>query len=504
MSEKDKKERERLENLEKMVEKGYNPYESYKFERTHECNEVKENFSELEGKRSKIRGRIEAIRAHGKIVFMDLKDSSGEIQIIFSKDDIGEEKFEIVKILGRGDFLGIEGEIYRTNHGEESVKVEEFEVLSKCLRNLPPKEQGLKDKEKRYRQRYLDLITNQESREIFIKRHEIIKSMREFLDSRGFIEVETPVLQEVYGGALARPFKTQHNVLDREFFLRISNELYLKRLIVGGYEKVYEIVKDFRNEGIDTTHNPEFTQMEFYRAYADYKDVMEIAENMVSFIAKEVLGTTRIEYEDHQIDLSPPWNRISMLEALQKYADIDADGMSREELIEEAKGNGLEVEEGISWGELVAALFEELCEEEIIEPTFVYDYPVEVSPLAKRKRGDERFTERFEIFIAGDEFGNAYSELNDPMEQKKRFEQQVEMRKKGDLEAHEMDEDYVRALEYGMPPTGGFGIGIDRLTMLLTNKDSIKEVIAFPQLAKMEGAIDLHSDIVKDKVFKKG
>lgn len=502
MSEKNRKKREKLENLESLVEKGVNPYNSHKYDRTHKCKEVVENFSELKDSKVKVCGRIKALRTHGKIAFIDLEDSSGEVQLVFKEDSISGDKFDLVGLLGRGDFLGAEGKVFKTEKGEKSVKVWEFEVLSKCLRNLPPEKEGLQDPEKRYRQRYLDLLTNKEVKEIFDTRHQIVKSMREFMDSRGFIEVETPILQEIYGGALARPFKTQHNTLDREFYLRISNELYLKRLIVGGYEKVYEIVKDFRNEGIDTSHNPEFTQMEFYWAYADYKKIMDIAEELVSYIAREVLETTEISYNGEQIDLSPPWNRIRMTEALEKYADIKVEEMNKQELISEAKKNNLEVRKNVSWGELVEALFEELVEDNLIEPTFIYDYPVDVSPLAKRKRGDKRFTERFEIFIAGEEFGNAYSELNDPVEQKKRFEEQVQKRKEGDLEAHEMDEDYIRALEYGMPPTGGFGIGIDRLTMLLTDKQSIKEVIAFPQLARMEGAIDLHSDIVKDKVFK--
>lgn len=498
----ERKEREKLENLEELVGGGVNPYRSYKYERSHRCGDIVENFSELEGEESKVCGRIDAIREHGKIVFMDLKDLSGTIQIVLKEDELGESKFETLNLLGRGDFLGVEGEVYRTQHGEESVMAEGFEVLSKCLRNLPPREQGLEDQEKRYRQRYLDLLANDDTKEVFRKRHRIMKAMREFLHSEEFVEVETPVLQDIYGGALARPFKTQHNTLNREFYLRISNELYLKRLIVGGMEKVYEIVKDFRNEGIDSTHNPEFTQMECYWAYADYKDMMKLTEQMVSSMAEEVLGKKKIEYRDEEIDLSTPWERITMLEALEKYAGIEAEGMDREDLVEEAESHGLEVEERASWGELVAALFEELVEDELIQPTFVYDYPVEISPLAKRKRGDDRFTERFEPFAAGFEFGNAYSELNDPREQKKRFEQQVQKRKEGDLEAHEMDEDYVRALEYGMPPTGGLGIGIDRLVMLFMDRHSIKEVIAFPQLAEKEGGIKLHSDKVKDEVFK--
>lgn len=492
---------DKFDNLEKLAEKGINPYESYRYERTHKCGEIVENFSDVKGETAKLCGRIDSIREHGKIIFMDLKDRSGTVQIVLREDEV-ESRFEALNLLGRGDFLGVEGEIYKTQHGEKSVKVKDFEVLSKCLRNLPPRDQGLQDPEKRYRQRYLDLIINRGTQEVFQKRHEIIKAMREFLHSQEFMEVETPVLQDIYGGALARPFKTRMNSLDREFYLRISNELYLKRLIVGGYEKVYEIVKDFRNEGIDSTHSPEFTQMECYWAYADYKDMMELTERMISYMAREVLGTTEIEFKGEEIDFSPPWKRITMLEALEKHANINADDMDRDELAREAEIQGVEVEEGASWGEIIVELFDELVEDELIQPTFVYDYPVEISPLAKEKRGDDRFTERFEPFVAGMEIGNAYSELNNPKEQKKRFEEQVERRKEGDLEAHEMDKDYVRALEYGMPPTGGLGIGIGRVVMLFTGKGSLKEVIAFPQLAEREGKIELHSDKVNDEIFE--
>jgi len=498
MSEETKdKEKEKLKNLEKLSERGMNPYGSYRYERTHTCQEVTEDFEELQGSEAKVCGRIVGIREHGKIIFMDIKDRTGTVQAVLREDEIGNG-FGNLSLLGRGDFLGVEGEIDKTSHGEESVMATDFEILSKALRDIPPRGQKLENKEKRYRQRYLDLISNDETKEVFRKRHETIKAMEEFLQDEEFIEVETPILQEVYGGALARPFKTHHNTLDREFYLRISNELYLKRLIVGDYEKVYETVKDFRNEGIDTTHNPEFTQMECYWAFADYKDMMELTEEMISHIAEEVLGTTSIEYNGQEIDLSTPWERVTMLEGLEKYAGIDADDMTRKELAIKAENKGLKVDENDRWGDLVALLFEELVEEELVQPTIVYDYPIEISPLAKRKRGDERLTERFEIFIAGDELGNAYSELNNPIEQKKRFEEQVKMREEGDMEAHGMDKDYIRALEYGMPPTAGLGIGVDRLVMLLTDKQSIKEVIAFPQMAEEEGEIRLRSDKVED------
>lgn len=501
MSEK-RKIRERLENLEKLIERGIDPFSIYSFDRTHYAKEILDNYPELKGKEVKICGRIFSVRRHGKITFFDLKDFSGEIQTVLKTDNLGKEKYKLLDLVGRGDFLGVKGKVMKTKTGEISVEVKNFKILSKCLRNLPSPKTGLEDPEKRYRQRYLDLMMNDKVRERFTKRHEIIKAMREFLDNKGFIEIETPILQEIYGGALARPFKTQHNVLDREFYLRISNELYLKRLIVGGYEKVYEIVKDFRNEGIDSKHNPEFTMMELYQAYIDYKDVMKLTEEMIYYIAEKVLDGVEFEYKGNKIDLSTPWKRISMVEALEEYQDISVESKNKEELVKIAGKYGLEVEEKASWGEIVAALFEELVQDKLIQPTFIYDYPVEVSPLAKRKRGDKRFTERFEVFIGGEEVGNAFSELNNPLEQRKRFEQQVQKRKEGDLEAHEMDKDFIRALEYGMPPTGGLGIGIDRLVMLLTDTSSIKEVIAFPQLGEREGLIQLHGDMVKDKVFK--
>lgn len=502
MKENQRKIKERLENFQRLKEKNINPY-AYKYERSHFSNQILENFSSMKGKKVKLCGKITSIREHGKISFFDLEDSKGRIQLVLREDNLGKENYSILNFLGRGDFLGIEGKVMKTKAGEISINVEDYEILAKCLRNIPSEKTGLEDPEKRYRQRYLDLLVNREVKNIFIKRHEIVKAMREFLNKKGFIEIETPVLQEIYGGALARPFKTQHNILDREFYLRISNELYLKRLIVGGYEKVYEIVKDFRNEGIDSRHNPEFTMMELYQAYVDYKDVMKLTEELISWITKKVLGKEEIEYKGNKIDLSTPWKRISMLKALQEYQDISVEDKTREELVEIAKDYDLEVVKNASWGEIVAALFEELVQDKLIQPTFVYDYPIDISPLAKKKRDDERFVERFEIFIGGEELGNAFSELNDPLEQKKRFEQQVQKRKEGDLEAHEMDKDYIRALEYGMPPTGGLGIGIDRLVMLLTDTSSLKEVIAFPQLGEKEGAIQLHGDLVKDKVFKK-
>ncbi|MFB6088536.1 MAG: lysine--tRNA ligase [Candidatus Aenigmatarchaeota archaeon] len=501
MSEEDRKIRERLKNLEELVERNVDPFAEYSYERTHKTKEIVDNFDELEGKEVKICGRLSSVRRHGKISFFDLKDISGEIQLVLKEDNL--EDYGILDYIGRGDHIGVVGNVMKTRTEEISVEVGEFKILSKCLRNLPSQKTGLEDPEKRFRQRYLDLMTNDEVRDRFVKRHEVVKEMRNFLNERDFVEIETPVLQEIYGGALARPFKTQHNMLDREFYLRISNELYLKRLIVGGFENVYEFVKDFRNEGIDRNHNPEFTQVELYQAYTDYKDIMKLTEDIISHVAKEVMGKNEIEYQGQVIDFSKPWRRISMVDSLKEFQGIDVENKDKEDLVKIANEHNLEVEKNVSRGELIAALFEELVEDDLVQPTLIYDYPVEVSPLAKKKRGDPRFTERFEIFVCGMELGNAFSELNNPLEQKKRFEDQVQKRNEGDMEAHEMDKDYIRALEYGMPPTGGLGIGIDRLVMILTNAPSIKEVIAFPQLGEIEGLIELHGDMVKDKVFKK-
>ncbi|MFB6075806.1 MAG: lysine--tRNA ligase [Candidatus Aenigmatarchaeota archaeon] len=500
MSEEDRKVRERLENLEKLVEKDVDPFAEYSFKRTHKTEEILDNFDVLEGEEVKICGRLSSVRRHGKISFFDLQDILGKIQLVLKEDNL--EDYEILDYIGRGDHIGVVGDVMKTRTEEISIEVKEFKILSKCLRNLPSNKTGLEDPEKRFRQRYLDLMTNDEVRDRFIKRHQIVKEMRNFLNERNFVEVETPVLQEIYGGALARPFKTQHNMLDREFYLRISNELYLKRLIVGGFENVYEFVKDFRNEGIDKNHNPEFTQVELYQAYVDYKDIMELAEDMITYVINKVLGKSKVNYQEQEINFSKPWKRLSMVDSLKEFQGIDVEEKDRKDLVKIANEHNLEVQKNVSRGELIAALFEELVEDDLIQPTFIYDYPVEVSPLAKKKRGDPRFTERFEIFVCGMELGNAFSELNNPLEQKKRFEDQVQKRKEGDVEAHEMDKDYIRALEYGMPPTGGLGIGIDRLVMILTNAPSIKEVIAFPQLGESEGLIKLHGDMVKDKVFK--
>ncbi|MGC8993606.1 MAG: lysine--tRNA ligase [Candidatus Aenigmatarchaeota archaeon] len=477
---------ERLKKLEELRKLGLDPFSITKFEKKYSFKEIKEAYEnklkpneKAENEKISTAGRILSIREHGKASFADLFDGE-KIQIWLDESTI-KEKYQIFKkFVDIGDIIGIKGFPFKTKKGELTIWVEDFQILAKSLRPLPSKWYGLKDEDLRYRMRYVDLIVNQKAREILLTRAKIVKAMREFLESRGFVEIETPILQPIYGGAFARPFITHHNALDIDLYLRISDELYLKRLIVGGIEKVYEIGRDFRNEGIDTKHNPEFTMMECYWAYADYNDIMKLTEEMIAYIAEKAIGKLEIEYLNHKINLKPPWKRISMLESIKKEG-IDVENLSREELIEIAKEKKLEVNESLSKGDLINLFFEELVQPKLIQPTFVIDYPIEISPLAKRKRDNPNFVERFEGFIAGMEIANAFSELNDPIDQKERFLEQAKRRKVG-LEFHEMDEDFIRALEYGMPPTGGLGIGVDRLVMILTNVQSIREVIAFPTL----------------------
>ncbi|OYT41819.1 MAG: lysine--tRNA ligase [Candidatus Aenigmarchaeota archaeon ex4484_224] len=478
---------ERIKKLEKLRKLGLDPFAITKFERTHTSIQLREQFEQkikndekLEDIEVKIAGRIFAIRRHGKIWFIDLKDGYGRIQIAFEKKVL-EKKFELLDLLDMGDIIGIVGYPGKTVRGELTVWAKDFQILAKALRPLPSKWYGLKDAEKRYRQRYVDFLVNEKARETLIKRSKIIKAIREFLESKGFMEVETPILQPIYGGAFAKPFITHHNALDIDLYLRIAPELYLKRLIVGNFEKIYEIGKNFRNEGIDSRHNPEFTSLECYWAYADYNDIMNLTEEMIKFVTKKVLGSLEIEFKGNKIDLSKPWKRVSLVQIIKEYTGIDFEKDSKEKILQFAKEKGLEVNEKMSKGDLMDLFFEEFVQPNLIQPTFVIDYPVEISPLAKRKKENPEFTERFELFIGGLEIANAFSELNDPIDQRKRFEEQLKRRKEG-LEYHEMDEDFIRALEYGMPPTGGLGIGIDRLVMLLTNNDSIREVIAFPTL----------------------
>ncbi len=432
-----------------------------------------------------IAGRILSKRGHGKSSFGHLLDRTGKIQIYVRFDRIGSEKFELYdQFIEVGDFVGVKGTVFKTRTGEITVKVDELILLSKSLRPLPEKWHGLRDIETRYRQRYVDLIINPEVKEVFLKRSRLIRSIQQFMDAEGFIEVETPILQPLYGGALAKPFKTYHQALDMPLFMRIADELYLKRLVVGGMERVYEIGHDFRNEGIDRTHNPEFTMMEFYIAYVDYQYIMDLVENLFVTVFQDVNGSLSHTYQGTAIDITPPWPRISMLDAIREHTGIDIVDMTNEDLVSICKEQELDINLTMGFGKIIDELFENFVQEHLVNPTFITDYPVEMSPLAKRRKDNPDLTERFELFICGSEFANAFSELNDPIDQRHRFEQQVEMQKKGDGEAHSMDEDFLRAMEYGMPPTGGCGLGIDRLAMLITDSANIKDVLLFPHLRK--------------------
>ena len=473
----------RRAKLSALQEEGKNPFTQVKFNQTNSSADILEKFEEIEGSTVSIAGRIMSMRDMGKASFCHLQDRDGRIQLYIKIDVLGEENYENFTKLDLGDIIGVTGEVFRTRRGEISVKVLEYVLLSKSLQPLPEKFHGLKDTDIRYRQRYLDLIVNPEVKSNFIIRSKTIKAIRKFMDERGFLEVETPLLNTKQGGASARPFVTHHNALDLDLFMRIAPELYLKRLIVGGLERVYEMGKNFRNEGISIKHNPEFTMMEVYQAYTDYLGMMELTETLISTVALEVLGTTEITYQGQAISLAPPWNRISMSDAVKKYADFDfSQYTTDEEALAAAKQRGFAIDGSPSKGDLMNILFEKYAEEKLIQPTFVYDYPVEVSPLAKRKSDNPAMTERFEVFTIIGELGNAFSELNDPIDQKERFAEQVRKREAGDAEAAEMDEDYINALEIGLPPTGGLGIGIDRLVMLLTDSYSIRDVILFPTM----------------------
>ncbi|SHJ47405.1 lysine--tRNA ligase [Propionispora hippei] len=458
-----------------------------KYNFTHHAADVLESFETLEGQTAKLAGRIMSIRGHGKTCFAHLMDMSGKIQLYFRQDAIGEEEYRKIHLLDIGDILGVEGTVFRTQRGEISLKISSFEILSKSLRPLPEKWHGLKDVEMRYRQRYLDLIVNPEVRQTFVTRSKIIRALRCFLDARDFLEVETPMMHPIAGGAAARPFITHHNALDMKLYMRIAPELYLKRLIVGGFEKVYELGRMFRNEGISIKHNPEFTMVELYQAYADHEDVMKLTEELIASVAKEVLGTTKITYQGQEIDLTPPWNRMTMPEAIKKFAGVDFDSVKT---IEEARaladqlGVKYEAKDGV--GGILNHVFEEVAEEHLIQPTFITGHPTEISPLAKRNKDNPDITDRFEAFIFAREIANGFSELNDPIDQKGRFLEQVAQRESGDDEAHMMDEDYVTALEFGLPPTGGLGIGIDRLVMFLTDSYSIRDVLLFPHMRHKE------------------
>lgn len=475
---------DRLAKLQRWRERHLDPFAVTRFERTHQVADIKARFEELQGQSVRVAGRLIALRAHGKLTFADLLDGSGKIQLMANVALLGQDAYERFGDLDVGDILGVEGIVMKTRTGETTVQVHRFWLLAKALRPIPEKWHGLKDVEVRYRQRYLDLIANPSVREIFVKRALILRSIRRFLDERGFLEVETPILQPVYGGALARPFITHHNALDMDLYLRIAPELYLKRLIVGGFERVYEIGRNFRNEGIDARHNPEFTMLEAYQAYADYHDIMRLVEELIAFVAQSVLGTMSITYQGHTIDLTPPWRRLRLLDTLKEATGVDflAFRHDDERAREIGRQLGLSVEPTDHWGRILDEALKKKVVPTLIQPTFLMDYPVEISPLAKRKPEDPTMTERFQGFIGGLEVANAFSELNDPLDQRERFERQQRLRQQGDPEAHPLDWDFVTALEYGMPPTGGLGIGIDRLTMLLTDSPSIREVILFPLL----------------------
>ncbi|MED3619564.1 lysine--tRNA ligase [Bacillus thuringiensis] len=479
----------RREKLHNLREQGIDPF-GKRFERTNSTTDLvslygefsKEELEEKEITVS-IAGRIMTKRGKGKAGFAHIQDLHGQVQIYVRKDTVGDEEYELFTTADLGDLVGIEGKVFKTNVGELSVKATGFTLLTKSLRPLPDKYHGLKDVEQRYRQRYLDLITSMESRETFVTRSKIIREMRRYLDDNGYLEVETPMMHAIAGGASARPFTTHHNALDMELYMRIAIELHLKRLIVGGLEKVYEIGRVFRNEGVSTRHNPEFTMIELYEAYADYNDIMKLTENMVAHIAKKVLGTTTIQYGDYEINLEPEWTRLHMVDAIKQHSGADFwTPMSVEEARELAKEHNVEIKDTMEVGHIINEFFEQKVEDKLIQPTFIYGHPVEISPLAKKNDEDPRFTDRFELFIVAREHANAFTELNDPIDQKERFEAQLKEREQGNDEAHMMDDDYIEALEYGMPPTGGLGIGIDRLVMLLTNAPSIRDVLLFPSM----------------------
>lgn len=477
----------RREKLAQLQAEGQNPFEKTKFEVSKHSNEVKAEFETLENQDVSIAGRLMSKRIMGKASFCHIQDRNGTIQCYVSRNDIGDEHYAAFKKFDIGDIVGITGFVFKTKTGEISIHAKEVTLLSKSLQVLPEKFHGLKDQELRYRQRYIDLIVNPEVKDTFMKRSAIIKEIRNFLDNRGFLEVETPVLQSISGGAAARPFITHHNAMDIDMYLRIALELPLKRLIVGGFERVYEIGRVFRNEGISIRHNPEFTLLEVYQAFTDYEGMMDLTEDLFRTVAQKVLGTTKINYGGHELDLGQKFARMTMIDAVKQYAGVDFDAVAdTEEAKKLAKEHHIEFEDRHEKGDILSLFFEEYAEKNLIQPTFIIDYPVEISPLSKKKPSKPDFTERFELFIVGREYGNAYSELNDPIDQKERFLKQEALREAGDEEANMIDHDFITALEYGMPPTGGLGIGIDRMVMLLTESVSIRDVLLFPAMKPLE------------------
>ena len=486
----------RRDKLRELQESGNDPFQITKYEVNNDSANIKANFDALEGSEVSIAGRLMSKRGMGKVSFCDLQDKSGRIQLYARKDEMDEAEYNRFKKFDIGDIVGVKGVVFRTQRGEMSVRVETVTLLSKSLLPLPEKFHGLTNTELRYRQRYVDLIVNPEVKRTFVLRSQFVKHVRDFLDGRGYMEVETPVLNTISGGATARPFITHHNTLDIDMYLRIATELPLKRLIVGGMDRVYEIGRIFRNEGMDPKHNPEFTTVELYEAYADFNDMMDLFEDLLTSAAQKLLGTYQLEWQGEQIDLTPGWPRLPMHEAVKRYTGLDFMAItSDEEAVAAAKSIGVELPETAdpTWGNALYEVFDQRVEEKLVQPTFITMHPVDVSPLAKRSPKDPRLTERFELFICRSEMGNAFSELNDPIDQRQRFQKQVELRDKGDDEAGMMDEDFITALEYGLPPTGGLGIGIDRCVMMLTNSDSIREVILFPTMKPLDKNSTIYS-----------
>lgn len=478
----------KISKLQELIKAGRDPFKISKYEVTSYSTDIKDNFEEMEGKKESVAGRIMSKRGQGKVAFYDIQDHLGRIQIFIKQDAIGEEEYKWVKTYDIGDIIGVKGEVFKTKMGEISLRADEVKLLSKSLYTLPEKFHGLKDQEIRYRQRYVDLIVNPEIKEVFLKRNQIIKGIREYLDKDGYLEVETPILGPIAGGANARPFTTHLNALDMDMQMRIANELFLKRLIVGGLGNgVYEMGKMFRNEGMDMKHNPEFTNIEVYRPYADFNDMMDLTENIVAFLAEKVTGSMKVKYQDKEFDFTPPWKRVRMQDMVKEYTGIDFDEIKTdEEAVAVAKEKGLEVTPLMTRGNVISELFEEYCEEHLNQPTFVTHHPVEISPLSKRNVEDPRLTDRFEAFVNTWEIANAFSELNDPIDQKQRFEDQLKLKEAGDEESHPMDMDFINAIEVGLPPTGGLGIGVDRVIMLLTNQTSIRDIILFPTMKPID------------------
>ncbi|OEH84380.1 lysine--tRNA ligase [Desulfuribacillus stibiiarsenatis] len=483
----------RRQKMQQLAEMGQDPF-GKRFDRDTDAGSIHSTYGVIDKDELdqhtvivSIAGRIITKRGHGKASFLHLQDRTDRIQVYVREDSVGEAAYHAFELFDIGDIIGVTGQVFKTNRGETSIRATEVEILSKSLRPLPEKFHGLKDIELRYRQRYVDLIVNPEVKDTFIKRSQIIQAMRQFLNERGYLEVETPTLHTIAGGAAAKPFITHHNALHMDMYLRIALELHLKRLIVGGLEKVYEIGRVFRNEGISTRHNPEFTMIELYEAYADYQDIMNLTEEMIAFCSEKVLGTTVVEYQGQKVDLTPKWERLSIVDAVKKYSGVDFSvQMTDEEAHALAKEHKVQVQPSMTFGHILNEFFEQKVEDKLIQPTFIYGHPVEVSPLAKKNPEDPRFTDRFELFIVGREHANAFTELNDPIDQRERFEGQLKERQQGNDEAHMMDDDYIHALEYGLPPTGGLGVGIDRLVMLLTDSPSIRDVILFPHMRGTE------------------